>query len=473
MPTLHLTPTDTLYFGDGRPMEGSLSGHGAAWPAPHIINTALHAALHRADIKDTHAHRRDTGKNGPEKYAGDRPFKFGSLLTAGPYPIAPEEHWLFPTPLDLVKTKPAASPSDTDDDDTDDTTRIGFLPNPVAPDTSSLPAPLTHALAATTPPDKDATPPAWLRADAWRAYLKNQHIPATAHLADTDIYDHEQTTGIAIDPATGTTGQGAASGKIYTAHGLRLRDGWRLGVHAEALDKINGAPAAKRDLITKLFPQNGPATHIIIGGQQRLCSVKVDTAPLPFPRGLTRPEDFLSSEPANPIYRIKWVLLSPAIYPRIQETKTGGGTHIQPSLGGWLPNWIDATTGKVQLLDGPGKSAAKRRGLQEGKPIVGTLVAALVGKPRVVTGWTLAATANDGAKDPGAKPTQLAVPAGSIYYFTCETAQSAAALAAALNWHGPNATGATIRNRRSTLLGEKGYGLGICGTWQPHSPAPL
>jgi len=38
----------------------------------------------------------------------------------------------------------------------------------------------------------------------------------------------------------------------------------------------------------------------------------------------------------------------------------------------------------------------------------------------------------------------------------------------ALNWHGdPNAPdfGKTIKNRRSTLLGEKGHGLGVCGTW--------
>jgi CRISPR-associated protein Cmr3 len=40
-----------------------------------------------------------------------------------------------------------------------------------------------------------------------------------------------------------------------------------------------------------------------------------------------------------------------------------------------------------------------------------------------------------------------------------------AALAAALNWHG-EFNGREIKNRRSTLLGEKGYGLGICGTWK-------
>ena len=38
-------------------------------------------------------------------------------------------------------------------------------------------------------------------------------------------------------------------------------------------------------------------------------------------------------------------------------------------------------------------------------------------------------------------------------------------LATALNWHGAT-EGKEIKNRRSTLLGEKGYGLGVCGTWR-------
>jgi hypothetical protein len=59
------------------------------------------------------------------------------------------------------------------------------------------------------------------------------------------------------------------------------------------------------------------------------------------------------------------------------------------------------------------------------------------------------------------------VPAGAVYYFACDSAKDAAALASALNWHGET-PGTTIRNRRSTLLGEKGFGLGVCGTWTPH-----
>jgi len=33
-----LEPTDVLFFRDGRPMAGSLAGHGAAWPLPNVVN---------------------------------------------------------------------------------------------------------------------------------------------------------------------------------------------------------------------------------------------------------------------------------------------------------------------------------------------------------------------------------------------------------------------------------------------------
>ena len=92
-----------------------------------------------------------------------------------------------------------------------------------------------------------------------------------------------------------------------------------------------------------------------------------------------------------------------------------------------------------------------------------SLLAALVPKPIPVSGWAL--NLHHGAENPGAKSTHLAVPAGAVYYFEADSAEDAAQLAAALNWHGPEANSTTIKNRRSTLLGEKGFGLGVCGTW--------
>jgi len=55
----------------------------------------------------------------------------------------------------------------------------------------------------------------------------------------------------------------------------------------------------------------------------------------------------------------------------------------------------------------------------------------------------------------GPKPTLLAVPAGSVYFFEASTNDDAAALVRAL--HG---------RTKSDFLGEKGLGLGFCGAWQ-------
>jgi CRISPR-associated protein Cmr3 len=82
MNTILLRPNDVLFFRDGRPMSGSLAGHGAAWPLPNVINAAFHAALHRSGLaKDAHSHRR--GAHGVYADDAQRDRKFGSLTTAG------------------------------------------------------------------------------------------------------------------------------------------------------------------------------------------------------------------------------------------------------------------------------------------------------------------------------------------------------------------------------------------------------
>jgi hypothetical protein len=86
-----------------------------------------------------------------------------------------------------------------------------------------------------------------------------------------------------------------------------------------------------------------------------------------------------------------------------------------------------------------------------------------VPKPIVVTGWALPNETD--RPQGGAKSTHLAVPAGAVYYFETDSSEAAVALANALNWHGAT-NGTEIQNCRSTLLGEKGFGLGVCGTWQ-------
>lgn len=460
-----LQPTDVLFFRDGRPMEGSLAGHAAAWPLPDVVNHAFHAALHRAGLSSVHLHR--SGRSG--KYAGHRERKFGSLQTAGPFPVrvagssdakpSGELQWFFPRPKDAQQTGTVA---------------ITLRPAEGGwQQTSSLPKPLAYAVANTRPPGKDTGGEPWLSADAYQAYLRDPFPSSGAWdpsglLHDSALADTEYVVGIAIDPETQTTGHGQAAGKIYAAQYLRLREGYRLGVLAEAMDKLDGSSTEKQDLILRLLNEH-PCT-ILVGGQQRACTAQRSPAPipLPLPRGLLQPTEF--HRLPNGCYAVKWILLTPALWPRIPAHSN---KRIQEHPGGWLPNWICPEYGRVLLKAGdterqPGECRDKwRERVRELQPISARLVAAIVPKPIPVTGWALPNEVD--RPDGGAKSTHLAVPAGAVYYFEAGSPEAAGQLAEALNWHGADSTYATIRNRRSTLLGEKGYGLGVCGTWQFYS----
>lgn len=441
MNTILLEPTDVLFFRDGRPMEGSLAGHGAGWPLPNVISAAFHAALHRSGLGDqAHAHRR--GARGQYADNSPRDRKFGSLATAGPFPVRltaekdPGE-WFFPRPQDLQ----------------DDTLQPGLLPTSrFDAKLSNLPGPLLHAVANLHAPQKENKAKAWLSKAAFEQYLTGQgELAAGAACDDWDFSDVEHNIGIAIDPETGTTGQGAAEGKIYSAHFLRLRRDWRLGVCAAAVDKDYSAH--NRDLVRALL--NGDGRQIIVGGQQRVCTAtRIETPNLPLPLGLSS-----GFNPHAGQFLLKWVLLSPAIWPEITADPD---RNIKAHPGGWLPNWIEPQTGAVLLTSGPGVRKAQRKHQDPGQPIPARLVAALVPKPLVVTGWALPNETD--RPEGGAKSTHLAVPPGAVYYFQAASEDAARALAAALNWHGAS-NGAEIKNRRSTLLGEKGFGLGVCGTW--------
>lgn len=438
MNTILLAPTDVLFFRDGRPMGGSSSGHGAAWPLPSVINHAFHAALHRADFTGVHEHRR--GKSGSYEEMRDR--KFGSLVTAGPFPVCTngtDHTWFFPRPADA-----------------DDSGLPVLLPTK-STNSSSLTAPCRYPVTSTKPPSKE-TPKPWWNEGAWNNYLNTSQGNSLSSRAfrksDIDFSDTEHTYGIEIADETGSV----VDGQFYSAHYLRLREGWKLGLFAAAPDKDYRHEAYGNDLVRSLF--NGNGTEIIAGGQQRICTATLDKQKherLPLPLGKTSNFNQVDGK-----YLVKWVLLTPAIFPQI-------GEHT----GGWLPSWIRQKDGKVMLKSG---DTERRQGERRDQwrervkllpKIQASLVAAVVNKPLPVTGWALP---NDTDRpEGGAKPTHLAVPAGAIYYFEADSPQAAQDLAAALNWHGSENAKPQIINRRSTLMGEKGFGLGVCGTWHFHS----
>lgn len=486
-----LQPTDVLFFRDGRPMSGSLAGHTAAWPLPDIPNHALHAALHRAELGGTHRHRQ--GRSG--EYQDQRDRQFGSLITAGPFPvriaepagasnppgIAPET-WYFPRPKDAQLAGKV---------------NVSHLPALTLPGKdhgtlwrdSSLPSPLQYAVANSQPPVKDTGAESWISTAAFEAYIRGKSELESFHfLRDTELADTEHRIGIGIDPASGTTGRGAAEGMIYSAQYLRLRDNYRMGLFAQALDKTTGSNEPKRDLIRELL--NGSPRQVLVGGQQRLCTAfRTDvTAPLPLPKGILSGFTAIESQHSTR-WLLKWILLSPAIWPEILGGTSKTGEPIHPHPGGWLPNWVflDWNTETRQANPNPRnghvllklRSGQRRR--DHGGPrvrriaeseseIAARLVAAIIPKPLPVTGWALP----NGADRPegGAKSTHLAVPAGAVYHFEADSEADADNLAAALNWHGSDTSFTAIRNRRSTLMGEKGFGLGVCGTWNPFPTSP-
>ena len=393
MHTILLTPQDVLFFRDARPMSGSLMGHTAYWPLPHIFNHALRSAFHRADLD------RRAAKE-----------KYGSLITAGPFPFSPEGVWYLPAPADLVKSN--------------DVVTVGIKPfkseNP-----SSLPKPLTYALGATLPPNKDGQLPAWIAAAAYKKYLAGEMPALTDFKAYTDIGGAESRIGIGIDRDTQTQD----GERFYSAQYLRLKDGWRLGCFAGSGDKKD------EDFVERL-----KETKIIIGGQQGICSIEKF-------RNEQQPDCIfnLVSELKFDSRFLKWALVAPAVFPEIAADESG---KIRSHPGGWLPNWIDPENGKVLLRETVERKPGENRNdwrnrARNASGINGRLIAARIPGAIEISGWSL---------EYGEKPTQLAVPAGAVYYFECDNEADAQKLAGALNFP----------NRRSTLFGEKGFGLGVC-----------
>lgn len=488
MPAYSIAPEDVLFFRDGRPME-SAGGHGARWPEPSVMFDALHAALHRAfpevergtDGRPKWEHEHRPGRSSNRDLNRARSQRFGALATAGPFPVLgatgfepvaagslPDAfQWLFPRPQD-VSAQNSLAPT--------------LFPLRDAGGRSDLPRPLHYPLASAAGPSKNE-PHLWWTKEAVEAYLTGGSIALAApwSFGDDQLFAREWHTGIAIDPATQTTGRGEAAGKIYAAQYLRLRHGVTFGIHA-TMPMKNGHSDRCEERINRLFPTNA---ILIVGGQQRACRVgELKLGGQPATVG-----SLLPVSPSVTGERVKWLLLSPAVFPAIVggEINRPDGSRVRISAhpGGWLPNWIAPHDGfraqqgdrlieveqgrvllKAELPRRSGESReAWRQRVRSADFINCRLVAACVPKPIALTGWTEAVHLKDTPwqRAHGPRPTLLAVPAGAIYYFE---GQDAPRLAEVLSWHGTDRDQATtIPNRRSTLMGEKGFGLGVCGPW--------
>lgn len=396
----NLYPRDILFFRDARPMGGSAEGAGANWPLPSVLHQALMTAFHDAwpdgvDEESRH-HRRDD--------ENDSLFRFGGLRTVGPFPCRDDGKLFIPTPADVVKGG-------------------GMAPVEV-PGVGNLPAPLRYPVASLAPPTKE-TPGAWMSLCELRKYLAGE---ADIQTCEADkLFIAEPRPGVGIDPET----HSSRDGIFYQAEYLRMRDGVGMAFLAEAEGKKHGQ-ASGVCLLDKLFA-DAARLHVVFGGQRGVVSVEpaADSAldiPLPEITG----------------NRVKWILLTPALF-----------------NAGWRPGWV-GPDGRVMLRQVPDRARfatrrAWREAVQSAPPIGASLVAARIPKAVPASGWKLEVNGGRAGGEP--KPTRLLAPAGAVYYFDCDSAEAAQALARQLH-------GAV----KADLQGEKGYGYGACAPWSPHQP---
>ncbi len=402
----HIEPRDLVFMRDARPMGASDAGLGGNWPRPDqiwnaFINT-FHAKWQNQQDWEGHQHRYKPGIDNN----GDSSFRFGALKSIGPFPVDEiKKKIYFPCPLDLS----------SDDDG------MLFPMKLTCASGSNMPNPLRYAFSSSRLGKNEA--PQWISSDDYSEYLKGNPFKPEKY----ELYDVERNIGIGIDPTTNST----IDGKLYQAEYLRLRHSTRMAVQVSCC--LKGGIDVFREIAKE---KNLP---FVLGGQQGVALLNSPSHSFSLPFSCFPPS--LSS----PVF-VRWILLSPAVYP-----------EIQAHPGGWLPNWVDCGNGSVML---PRKGLPKKEGesrgewrerIEKAEKFSARLVAARIGKPMAFSGWDL---------QTGPKPTQLAVPAGSCYVFECADLEEARDLSNALSWNGGD--GDMVMNRRSTVFGEKGFGLGVC-----------
>ena len=249
----------------------------------------------------------------------------------------------------------------------------------------------------------------WISAGELNKYLSGEQFSL---VKNEDLFWAECRPGIGIDPETHSTDEG----KFYLAEYMRLAKGVSLKGFASCRTSRRGENG--EDVIGRYF--SGGRREFIFGGQRGTVSASATSGSPDFPsRGAGK--------------RVKWVLLTPAIF-----------------MAGWRPGWVGDDGNLLLPADRPTRLPDERREdwrKKFGKTIKAKLVAARLAKPDIISGWNL--------RTGGPRAVRLTVPAGSVYYFEAVTEEDARALRESLSSLGG----------KSDLLGEKGYGFGVCGSW--------
>ncbi|NQU45091.1 hypothetical protein HQ520_17540 [bacterium] len=412
--TIH--PRDLLFFRDARPMGGSSEGAGAGWPLPSVLHAAVLSACHDRwqqgtewESKHTHLTEKETRKRARGQQWNPT---FGGLRTVGPFPCLQttrtSANGNTPLPPGVYLPTPA------------DVVPGGIMQPIRSLGDSNLPKPLSRAVASSVPPTKERLG-TWMHLAALQMYLQGDLTPVTTPAAD--LYDAESRPGVGIAPATHANAQSV----FYQAEYLRLRPDVCMLFLAEGEARKVGQNTGV-DVLEQLTTDG--ACPLILGGQRGLATLQ--------PQPATGTLDVALPACGT---RVKWVLLTPALFDN-----------------GWRPDWVSAS-GDVLLQDMPARAGYATRkawrlaASQRKAPLAARLVAARIPRAEAVSGWKLDGEQGHSGGTP--KPTRLLVPAGSVYYFECADDAAAATLVRQLHLK--------VKSQR---LGEKGFGFGVCGSWQ-------
>jgi len=397
---IKIEPRDKLFFKDGRPLGASSVGGGANWPLPTLFHSAMLSAIHQNGYNDNWESTHENISEKEEKKKNTR-YKLGGLKTFGPFPIINDDFY-FPTPADIESSGAIMQPIDLNN-------------------SSNLPQPLKYCIANNGAPTKEELGE-WISTSELIKYLNGSKSDT---VKSAELFTSESTPGVAINPET----RANEESKFYQADYLRLREDNNVSMVAFAdceARKFNGETV---DVLGDFFKDKNK--NFIFGGQRGVAYM--DAKRETYLPGFKKPEGV----------RIKWLLLSPALF-----------------NNGWLPDWIDKYTGKVMLKERPEKGNLSRKEWREqikNAPNIGaSLVAARIPKPTVMSGWKLDINKDNAGGQP--KATRVAVSAGAVYYFECENKIEAGKLIEELHC-----------KVKSTQFGEQGFGLGICSAWELNS----
>jgi len=406
---LKIAPRDVLFFRDGRPISGSNDGFGATWPLPSVFHSSVLSALYRAFPQEAE-----------KRFSKAELTAFSSVKTLGPFPMKNGEV-LFPTPADLV----------LDGKEDGEGLKIHqLLPTKVEELSAckgNLPEPLKYPLWAKVSPTKKQIG-AWISASGLGKYLRGEISkidPNKELFLNGDIFDTEPRPGIGINAETGTTKDGA----FYSASYLRLKKDVSMVAAVDVVSRERDGV----DFWKKFMEESGENAKIVFGGQRGVVRVS-ELSENPFS---------CKNSEITGTTRVKWTLLSPAYF-----------------RAGWLPGFIDATSGSVLLSEMPARLPNEAREVWRKRcagfgKMAAKLVAARIPKPLVASGWKLKNPSSQSDCGGESKATKLFVPAGAVFYFECETEADARRLVQSLHWR-----------VKSDSLGEQGFGLGVCSSWE-------